>query len=550
MQFYRSTLDALCQCVSSIIYDRLASHFGEASVFIDVDSIPIGVDFTEYLDQQVSQCQLLIAVIGRQWLAMTDNEGNRRLDNPTDFVRIELESALNRKIPIVPLLISPAQMPTQAELPTSLQKLVYRNGIPVRAGADFNRDMDRLIAGIEAHFKPPKPTKTVPTPTPLSSAPPPRPQPRSPHQKPRSAHSMLSVLQNRRGFLTFLGLGGSGLVSVLLWEAIQNQSSPPSAPPSPRSTSAGSPKVLPTVSDPEETQPPVSSPKVADDLSLQTFNFEVITVDSQGQRQAPRSAQAQFFTEDLGDGIVLEMVAIPGGRFTMGSPDSEQGRLEREGPQHLVTVSDFYLGKYEVTQAQWRVVASWPQVDRRLAPDSAHFEGDNRPVEKVSWEEAIEFCARLAQRTGRDYRLPSEAEWEYACRAGTTTPFHFGETITADLANYDATETYGAGPKGEYRGQTTDVGSFSANAYGLYDMHGNVWEWCQDHWHGNYDGAPTDGSAWIDASDNDNHSRILRGGSWFYNPGVCRAAYCNDNYPRYRNDDHGLRLSCSLPRTP
>jgi formylglycine-generating enzyme required for sulfatase activity len=123
----------------------------------------------------------------------------------------------------------------------------------------------------------------------------------------------------------------------------------------------------------------------------------------------------------------------------------------------------------------------------------------------------------LSKATGREYRLPSEAEWEYACRAGTTTPFHFGETITTDLANYNGNYTYGSGSKGQYRKQTTDVGSFPANAFGLHDMHGNVWEWCQDTWHENYNGAPTDGSAWVDENANQNRM-ILRGGSWYNNP--------------------------------
>jgi len=150
------------------------------------------------------------------------------------------------------------------------------------------------------------------------------------------------------------------------------------------------------------------------------------------------------------------------------------------------------MGKYLITQAQWRVVTALPKVERGLKSDPSRFKGGHLTVECINWYEAVEFCARLARKTGRDYRLPSEAEWEYACRAGTTTPFHFGETITTDLANYRGTDNeqykwsgfYGRGSKGIYRNKTTDVGSFGvANAFGLYDMHGNVWEWCQDIWH-------------------------------------------------------------------
>ena len=215
------------------------------------------------------------------------------------------------------------------------------------------------------------------------------------------------------------------------------------------------------------------------------------------------SAQATGFVQDLGNETQLEMMLIPSSKFMMGSPEDELERYSHESPQHQVTVQPFFMGKYAVTQAQWQVVASLPKVSRELNSDPSKFKGVNRPVEQVSWYDAVEFCDRLSRSTGKSYRLPSEAEWEYACRAGTTTPFHFGETMTSDLANYRATETYGAGVKGTYRGETTVVGSFeAANAFGLYDMHGNVWEWCLDDWHDNYEGAPTDGSAWLYKKDN------------------------------------------------
>jgi formylglycine-generating enzyme required for sulfatase activity len=149
------------------------------------------------------------------------------------------------------------------------------------------------------------------------------------------------------------------------------------------------------------------------------------------------------------------------------------------------------MGKFPVTQAQWRAVAALPKINTDLDPDPSYFNGANRPVEQVSWDEAMEFCRRLSKKTGRDYRLPSEAEWEYACRAGTNKPFHFGKRITSDLANYNGNSVYGNAPKGKYREETTPVGSLKvANAFGLYDMHGNVWEWCADGWHENYEGAP------------------------------------------------------------
>ncbi|MGH2414455.1 MAG: formylglycine-generating enzyme family protein, partial [Microcystaceae cyanobacterium] len=189
-------------------------------------------------------------------------------------------------------------------------------------------------------------------------------------------------------------------------------------------------------------------------------------------------------------------------------------------------------------------VAALPRVNRNINLEPSHFKGDDCPVERVSWDDAVEFCARLSKKTGREYRLPSEAEWEYACRAGTTTPFYFGETITTDVANYNGDYIYRNAPKGEYRRRTTRIGSFPPNAFGLYDMHGNVWEWCADTWHNNYKGAPTDGRAWI--NDNNNKYRVLRGGSWVCYPGSCRSA-CRLYYGAGDGGvyDFGFRVACA-----
>jgi formylglycine-generating enzyme required for sulfatase activity len=257
------------------------------------------------------------------------------------------------------------------------------------------------------------------------------------------------------------------------------------------------------------------------------------------------------------------MVKIPGGRFQMGSPDTEAGRQDNEGPQHYVDVPEFFMGKYVVTQGQWKAIAYRTdlkvKLDLELDPFSfkepyKDIDRWNRPVEQVNWFEAVEFCKRLSKLTGRNYRLPSEAEWEYACRAGTTTPFHFGETINTELANYRGTDneqqnwsgSYGKGPKGVYRRETTPVGYFKvANAFGLYDMHGNVREWCADGCHENYAGAPTDGSVWL----NGNKSP-LRGGSWAFYPVNCRSAI---RYNYFGRDVHysltGFRVVCDGGRT-
>ncbi|KAB0242496.1 TIR domain-containing protein [Microcystis aeruginosa EAWAG127a] len=290
---------------------------------------------------------------------------------------------------------------------------------------------------------------------------------------------------------------------------------------------------------------------------LSVFNFEVVGVNAKGEQIKKESKQSQYFREDLGDGITLEMVAIPGGTFLMGTEDEEIEKLVKkfnwdgfgwERPQHRVTVSSFYMGRYPITQSQWKAIATTAKIDIDLKTNPSEFKGDELPVESVNWYQATEFCKRLSRETKQEYRLPSEAEWEYACRAGTTTPFYFGETITGKFANYRASETYAEEAKGEYREETTPVGQFPPNAFGLYDMHGNVWEWCADTGHDNYDGAPRDGSVWTENGD-DNRSP-LRGGSWYSNPNDCRSAYRSSLNRRVSNNNNvGFRVVCGAGRT-
>lgn len=292
---------------------------------------------------------------------------------------------------------------------------------------------------------------------------------------------------------------------------------------------------------------PIASPSVQP--ANPTFEFEVVTVNAQGGIAKRHQRQAEYFTEDLGIGVRLELVKIPGGRFQMGSPMGEEGSHDSQRPQHSVTVPEFWMGKYLVTQTQYQAV---------MGRNPSHFSknGDNRPVEQVSWHDAVEFCEKLSRQTGHAYRLPSEAEWEYACRAGANTPFYFGPTITTDLANYRGKDfkfegktypgNYGNGPYGSFREETTNVGSFPPNGFGLYDMHGNVFEWCADHWRENYAGAPTDGTAWL--SSDQASPRVFRGGSWYYSPRNCRSASRNWLAPDNRTFNIGFRVCCSAPR--
>jgi eukaryotic-like serine/threonine-protein kinase len=357
----------------------------------------------------------------------------------------------------------------------------------------------------QAPAKPPTPPPVQPaaTPSPSASTVVPDPQP-LPLIDPNNTSPPL-VGGNRRKFMTIAALGGLGFIGAIVWGSTRSRLS----------------KII-------SQGPP----------SLNSFNFEVVTVNAGGEIVNRSNKQAQFFSETWENGVKLEIMSIPGGKFIMGSPATEKQRNENEGPQHEVSIQPFYMGRFAVTQAQWQAV---------MGSNPSNFKGDKRPVDSITWHQAREFCQKLSQQTGRQYRLPSEAEWEYACRAGTTTPFYFGETITPALVNYNGNFPYGEAPKGQYREQTTDVGSFPPNAFGLYDMHGNVWEWCQDEDRGNYNGAPGDGSAWeTRGNENDNRQRLLRGGSWYGDAYGCRSASRFSYTAGHRSDNVGFRVVVSV----
>jgi formylglycine-generating enzyme required for sulfatase activity len=239
-------------------------------------------------------------------------------------------------------------------------------------------------------------------------------------------------------------------------------------------------------------------------------------------RRKEEAIMVKGYREELADGISISMIHIPGGEFLMGSPAAEADREDHERPQHQVKLRSFFLGQTPVTQAQWEVVACWPKQGIDLKQKPSRFRGGNRPVEQVSWEEAIEFCRRLSDRKQLIYTLPDEAQWEYACRATKTTPYAYGETLSPDLANYDSSSAYSFGPMGTFRQETNEVGIFPANTWGLQDMHGNVWEWCLDVLH-DYPSEILGKGQQQRRFESQDH-RILRGGSWFNIPSLCRSA--------------------------
>jgi len=428
--------------VAGRIYDRLAPHFGRDNVFLDIDAIPFGVDFREYLDQAVGQCDVLLAIIGKQWLDIRHKEGlrggTRRLDDPADFVRIEILSALIRKIPVIPVLVGRATMPGEQDLPEQLRGLAYRNAAEVRSGRDFHDHINRLIRGVEY------------------------------------------VVRQVQG----------GTVQ------------------------------------PATNQQPVEA----------------------------HPALAREFTNSIG----MKFMLIPAGTFLMGSPEDEQDRGKDEGPQHELEIPrPFYMGMYQVTQEEYQRLLgdnpSWFCESSEGAQKVKSLDTRRHPVECISWNDAVAFCRKLSDQSeekkkGRVYRLPTEAEWEYACRGGakSSIPFYLGDSLSSTQANFDGNHPYNAA-KGPYRERTTPVGSYKPNAWGLFDMHGNVWEWCQDWYEQNYYNQ----SPRQDPQGPQNGTRrVLRGGSWGSNGRNCRSAYRGGDAPGYRDYVIGFRLVCVASSTP
>jgi eukaryotic-like serine/threonine-protein kinase len=340
-------------------------------------------------------------------------------------------------------------------------------------------------------------------------------QPRPPQQ--------LTSLSSRRGtlarvdrlaFLKLMGVGGFGAISLFVLPRIFQY---PENKPAPQKIGSGS-MAVPT-----------------------TIEFTSVKLNERGDIIDTPKARARIFQEELGVGIFLTMVEISAGEFLMGASPTEAGRSAREQPQHLVKVPRFFMGQTPVTQAQWAALFPGTPVGARG--------NDRLPVHSINWLDAIAFCDRLSQKTGHRYRLPTEAEWEYACRANTTTPFSCGDTIIPAIANYNGEHPYRRAPKGEYRQQVTPVAKFPPNFSGLYDMHGNVWEWCLDEWFENYQDAPSDGSARgnVDLRDGANSAdrlRVVRGGSWFSYGTTCRAASRTGLFGLFRHDNYGLRVVC------
>jgi len=266
---------------------------------------------------------------------------------------------------------------------------------------------------------------------------------------------------------------------------------------------------------------------------MQTLEFRTPTLNKKGEIVQWTDHTAPQSSFDLGSGQQLEMILIPGGNFQMGS--ARNSGEDDERPQHLVIVKPFMMSKFLITQGQWKAIL------QRLPP--CRFKGDQLPVERVSWADAQKFCKQLTKKTTLDFYLPSETQWEYACRAGTSTPFSFGETLTVEVANFNGEHTFGEEPRGFYRHVSTAGNTFPPNAFGLYDMHGNLWEWCEDNWLDGYSSSPRDDSSY------QNHKsvhRVARGGSWHEPPTLCRSTSRLKVLQTDADEVMGFRVVCRV----
>ena len=503
------------------LHDRLAQAFGRKNLFMDVDNIPAGVDFVDYLHNQVAACDVFLAVIGPNWVDAKDDDGHRRFDSPDDFVSIEIAAALARNIRVIPVLVDGARTPKADKLPHAIKSLIRRNAVEVR-NTNFGRDADALIDKVREALRSPGPGT------------------------------------GRTARLAALGLGSATALLLVAWTGLYHIGAPvwvPWAHPDGGEARRAETAALKSKEDPARVEAAAKTDADAR-RKAEEERVRAQTAAPPDPALAVKPGSGQTFRDRLVDGQLCpacpEMVVVPAGDFKMGSPDNERDPSDAEGPQHQVTIAGpLAIGKYPITRGEFAAFiketdyrteggcevltgSGWThQLDRSWR--SPNFEQDDRhPVVCVHWHDAKAFAAWLSKKVGKAYRLLTEAEREYAARAQTVTRYSFGDDETA-LSQY-------AWYRANSGGATHPVGEQKPNAFGLFDMHGNAWAWCEDTWHSSYHGAPNDGSAWLTAGSH----RVVRGGSWYREANGLRSAFRIGFASDGRYNDAGFRVARGL----
>jgi formylglycine-generating enzyme required for sulfatase activity len=489
-------------------------------VFLDVRGIDGGADWLQTLERQVANSAAMVVLIGGGWADLKDKHGKRRLDDPDDFVRYEISQALQRRLPIIPVCIDGAAMPDVAQLPANLMQLSLLQAMPLRTES-FEEDAQKIAERLKA--------------------------------------MMLQQWQSVPAWAAGLGLTAALAAGVTAGPAVLDRLGLPF----PGVALPGDAELRAELAEAQRAARAAQG-------AQQSLSERVATAEKERDAARKAAAVAEAKIADLertGSAPLMaarertlkpmetfqecrdcpEMMVVTAGKFTMGSPAEEKERSDSEGPQRTVAIGrPFAVGKFHVTRDQFALFAQETGYAAHSGCDwrNPGFTQDgSHPVVCVSWDDANAYAKWLTNKTGKPYRLLSEAEFEYAARAGTATPFWWGSSITSAQANYDGNYVYaGGGSTGVDRHGTVPAGSFEANLWGLYNVHGNAWQWTADCWHDNYNGAPVDGSAWtVTCSGGD---RVARGGSWYNDPGALRAAQRSKGTVELNNI--GFRLARTL----
>ena len=547
------------------VYSQLVQHFSKDQLFMDVDTVEPGVDFVRVIEEAVGESDVLVALIGKRWVGGESGGTSSRLDKEKDYVRLEVSTALARDIRVIPVLVDGMTMPSENILPAPLQPLTRRNAIEI-SNTRFNFDVERLITAVrkildeaEAQRKADEENQKRIEEERISA-----------QRKAEQWHTVTDMLrkteaeglheqerqrleeeargkaddEKREGihqevpnlWRTYGPVAAAVAVvlilfSVFWWPKLrespkkeedgQKESIKEAAivrpQPPPKESGASAPEDKPEAQKEIIKQPPVVKVQPEKQTTAQPLPVIGKVFRDRVKKEGP------------------EMVVIPAGSFRMG--DLEGGGDKNELPVRIVRIEkSFAIGRYEVTFEEYDQFAV--DTGRQLPPDQG-WGRERRPVITVSWRDAVEYAKWLSEQTGKRYRLPTEAEWEYAARGGKETVYWWGNDFVEGMANCNSCG-------GQWDKRTVPAGSFKPNPFGLYDTAGNVLEWVEDCWHDNYNGAPVEGSAWKEAGSGNCNQRVVRGGSWRGRPVDLRSSSRGRGGTVVRGWNVGIRLAQDL----